>query len=575
MPIDGLMLHCLRKELSALVGARVDRVTQPERDEIVLYLFFRKNVRLLLSANASRPRVQLTETPRENPAQAPNFSMLLRKHLVGSKLLGVDQPGLERTLIFRFECRTDLHDIVEKRLIVEIMGRCSNIILTDAEGKIYDSIKQVDFSASSKRQILPGLFYELPPSQGKQLLRKEMAFPWGQKETVESWVTSHIEGLSPLVSRELAYRSTGSCDVSFDQISEEQKTAFWAFWSEICHCAEDQICFPQTVTTDRLRDVYCLDIFQYGHSSQIQRFETLSKALDAFYLERDRTEHLRRTSADLQKLLTVLTGRLSRKISLQQGELEQCAQADVYRLYGDLILSNLFCFQGRETLVRLPDYTSDPVREIEIPLNPSLSPSRNAQLYYKKYKKAQTAKQVLAEQIRLAREELAYTESVRDALARANDGEDIEAIRRELAESGYLKKAAGKRPRKDPPIRWERYRSADGFLILSGRNNLQNDMLTLRVAEKWDLWFHVKNAPGSHTVLLTKGKTPSNLAMTQAAVIAATNSSVSEGKNVAVDYTEIRNVRKPAGTRPGMVVYETYRTAYVNPDRALCENLKF
>ena len=251
------------------------------------------------------------------------------------------------------------------------------------------------------------------------------------------------------------------------------------------------------------------------------------------------------------------------------------AKAEEYRTFGDLILSNLYRFKGHECSVVLCDYTRDPPADVKIPLDPSLPPSRNAQNYYKKYKKAQTAKNVLKEQISLATEELEYLNSVSDALARASGLAELTDLRRELAEQGYLRKAASKRKGKErelsKPIQ---YVTSDGFTVLCGRNNLQNDTLTLRTAERRDVWFHVKNSPGSHVILISDGKEPTNEAMTEAAIIAATNSSVREGDNVAVDYTEVRNIRKPAGAKPGMVVYEIYRTAYVNPDAELCKRLK-
>ena len=576
MPIDGIMLRALKDELSSHAGARLDRITQPERDEVVLYFYSKgENRRLLLSANAVSARVQWIGYPKENPSYAPNFCMLLRKHLASARLIDVVQPGLERVLILRFDCKNDFYEAEEKHLIVEIMGRSSNLILTDGAGKIFDALRQVDLSSSSPRRILPGVLYQLPPSQNKISILEDFSFPVPDGEIrADRYLTQTFEGFSPLLSRELSYRAFGSCDADLSQFHD---FGVGKLSEEVLRLKErvlNREYVPTVLRSDAPKDFYCFPVTQYGASYACDSFDTCSAAMDVYFSEKDIADHIRRHSADISKLISTLLARLSRKIEAQRTELADSAKAEEYRIAGDLIISNLYRFKGHESSVVLPDYTKDPPEDVKIALDPSLSASRNAQIYYKRYKKAQTAKNVLKEQISLAEKELAYLNTVSDALSRASGLAELTDLRRELAGQGYLRKASSKRNAKDreqsKPLR---YVTDDGFTVLCGRNNLQNDTLTLSLADRRDLWFHVKNSPGSHAVLLAEGKTPSNEAMTQAAVIAATNSSLRESDNVAVDYTEIRNVRKPSGAKPGMVIYETYRTAYVDPDPTLCSRL--
>ncbi len=576
MPIDGIMLHALKDELSQHGGARLDRITQPERDEIVLYFYSKgENRRLLLSANAVAPRVQWIGYPKENPAYAPNFCMLLRKHLASARLIEVVQPGLERVLIFRFDCKNDFYEAVEKRLIIEIMGRASNLILTDGNGKIFDALRQVDLSSTSPRRILPGMTYTLPPSQNKISILSDYVFPSPQAgDRSDRFLTEHFEGFSPLISRELSYRAFGICDADLSSFSDGGVSALSTAVSRLKKLLLEGTYTPTVLRNEIPKDFYCFPIAQYEGVYTSDSYPTCSDAMDAYFSEKDLAEHIRRHSSDLTKLISNAISRLSRKIEALKRELADSSRADEYKVCGDLIVSNLYRFKGHEASVVLPDYTKDPPQDIKIILDPSLSASRNAQNYYKKYKKAQTAKNVLKEQIDLASQELEYLGSVSDALSRATSLAELGDLRRELAEQGYLRKVSSRKQGKERALSGPlRYTTSDGFTVLCGRNNLQNDTLSLRTADRRDIWFHVKNSPGSHTVLLLNGASPSDLAMTQAAVIAATNSSLRTGDNVAVDYTEIRNLRKPTGAKPGMVIYETYRTAYVDPSPELCSKL--
>ncbi|MBO5247941.1 MAG: NFACT family protein, partial [Clostridia bacterium] len=393
MPIDGIMLHALRDELSHHAGARLDRITQPERDEVVLYFYSKgENLRLLLSANAAAPRIQWIGYPKENPAYAPNFCMLLRKHLASARLIDAVQPGLERVLILRFDCKNDFYEAVEKHLIIEIMGRTSNLILTDGNGKIFDALRQVDLSSASPRRILPGVTYELPPSQNKISILDDFTFPNPDgDERADRFLTNRFEGFSPLLSREISYRVFGVCDADLSAYPEQGVPALSAAVAELKKKISSQAYVPTVLRGDTPKDFYCFPISQYGSSYTCSTYETCSAAMDDYYAEKDTADHIRRHSADISKLISTAVARLSRKIEMQRAELADSARAEEYKTYGDLILSNLYVFRGRESSVVLPDYSKDPVVDVKISLDPSLSPARNAQIYYKKYKKAQTA----------------------------------------------------------------------------------------------------------------------------------------------------------------------------------------
>ena len=381
MPIDGIMLRAIRDELSDHAGARLDRITQPERDEVVLYFYSKgENRRLLLSANAVSPRAQWIGYPKENPAYAPNFCMLLRKHLASARLIEAVQPGLERVLILRFDCKNDFYEAEEKRLIVEIMGRASNLILTDGKGKIFDALRQVDLSSSSPRRILPGVTYELPPSQNKISILEDFAVPIPDgEERSDRFLTGRFEGFSPLLSRELSYRAFGCCDADLSLLPQKGIPQLTRVIEELKENILSRAYRPSVLKGETPKDFYCFPIFQYGDAYPCEEYPTCSAAMDAYYSQKDTVEHIRRHSADISKFISNATARIARKIEAQMAELADSAKAEEYKTYGDLILSNLYLFKGHESSVVLPDYTKDPVQDLKIPLDPSLSASRNAQ----------------------------------------------------------------------------------------------------------------------------------------------------------------------------------------------------
>lgn len=576
MALDGAFLRHIRTELEQrLVGARVDRIHQPNREELVVAFRSRESAcRVLFSARANSARVHFTEIPLENPKQPPMLCMLLRKKLQGAKLTAIRQPELERLLHFDFDSINELGDRVTLTLTMEIMGKYSNIILSDEEGKIIDALKRVDAEMSSQRLVLPGLAYRLPPPQDKLCLLHHTA-----QEAVQAMrslprdmelskaLLAALQGVSPIVCREVAHQVGRGRELTIKTLDEEQLFRLQFFVQQLKETIVGLTGRPHMAVDLKKKpmDFSFMDIHQYGTAAVVREGESFSRLLDEFYREKDQQERMRVREQDLLRMLSNHAERLSRKIAAQQAELQTCAQRDTLRVAGNLISTNLYNLPKGAHSADLPDYYQEGQPLVHIKLDPALTPSQNAQKYYKEYRKAKTAEEKLQEQIALAEKELEYLDSVLDALARAESEQDLVEIRAELAEQGYLRTQRGKKNRKESPSAPMRFQVADGFTVLVGRNNRQNDQLTMRTANNNDVWFHTKNIPGSHTVLVTEGRAPTEAAMEQAAVLAARHSRARGSSQVPVDYTQIRHVSKPQGARPGMVIYVNYKTVFVNP----------
>lgn len=575
MAFDGAYLRHIRKELeAALLGARVDKVYQPNREEIVLTLRTRTDSRkLLLSARANSARVHLTERSIENPKQPPMLCMLLRKKLGGARLAALSQNELERALRLEFDAFNELGDAVRLSLVVEIMGRYSNVILVDQEGKILDALKRVDEDMSSERLVLPGLRYRSPPPQEKlcvldaspgEVLARLAQLP--PQPDVSQALLQSMQGVSPVVCRELAYRAGLEHSPDVAGAAAQRLRAELESFTETVRETSGAPCMVVRPDGKPL-DFSFLDIAQYGAGAQVSHPDTFSQLLDSFYGERDRIERRRAKSQDIQRVLTTAMERLSRKVNLQTEELRQCTDRERWKMYGDLIHANLYQLKKGETVARLENFYEEPAALVEIPLDPLLTPAQNAQQYYRNYQKARTAEEKLTQQIEQAKQELDYVDTVLEELSRAETEQDLNEVRQELAEQGYLspprnnahkhREAALQKPLE--------FHTSDGFLVLVGRNNRQNDRLTLKEARKDDVWFHVKNHPGSHAILVTGRREPTDLAMTQAAQIAAYFSRCRDSSQVPVDYAKVRHVSKPQGAKPGMVIYVHYQTTYVTP----------
>lgn len=583
MAIDGIFLSLLAREIEPLCGnARVDRVFQPARETLILALRAKGgNQKLLMSASSQTPRIQLTAGSYENPAAPPMFCMLLRKHLSGAKLCAVSQVSLDRILMLHFENRNELGDLVTLRLAVEIMGRHSNIILLGEDGKIIDAIKRVDLQTSSVRPVLPGLPYQLPPGQDKlsllesepeQVLERICSYP---ELPLHKAVMNAILGISPVVAGEIAGYALRGGEGIVSSLDAEQLSRLRFFLQEM----KERIAAGGTPTMlltkeGKPKDLCFLEITQYSGLMLTKHYESYSELLDAFFRERDLSERMHQRSGDLFRFLANTSERIERKLQHQREELLQSRDRDKLRVQADLINSNLYRLQKGETVARLENFYEPDSPLIDIPLDARLTPAQNAQRYYAEYRKADTAERMLKTLIEKGEAEYAYIDTVLDELLRATCEAELDAIREELIATGYMRRRGTgreKRPQKLGPVR---YRSSDGFQILQGRGNVQNDQLTMKDSQKGDIWFHTQNIPGSHVVIRTDGKPVPERTLEEAAKIAAYNSKAKQSSLVPVDYTEIRNVRKPAGARPGFVLYVNYQTAVVTPDEELCERLK-
>lgn len=578
MALDGAFLRHIKQELEEkLLGARVDKIHQPNREELVVAFRTRESgYKVLFSARANSARVHFTTIPLENPKQPPMLCMLLRKKLQGAKVVAIRQPELERLLHFDFDSINELGDHVILTLTMEIMGRYSNIILSDENGKIIDALKRVDAEMSSQRLVLPGLSYQLPPPQNKlcplstsqqQVVEALKALPKDME--LSKGFLSVLQGVSPIVCRELAHRVGRGAELTVKTMDEEQYFRAGFFYQQMKETIDQVSGKPYMAVNLQKKpmDFSFMEIRQYGTSAVVKEAETFSQLLDEFYRERDKQERMRVREQDLLRLLSTHSERLSRKINAQRGELEQCANRDALRVAGDLISASMYAISKGASNVDLPDFYQEDQPLVHIKLDPALTPSQNAQKYYKEYRKAKTAEEKLTEQIDLAGKELEYLESVLDALARAETERDLSEIRGELAEQGYLRVHRNKKEKPAAVSAPMRFTTSDGFTVLVGRNNRQNDKLTLKTANNNDIWFHTKNIPGSHTVLVTEGKAPTETAMEEAAKLAALHSRAKDSAQVPVDYTQIRNVSKPQGAKPGMVIYVNYKTIYVTPDK--------
>lgn len=579
------MLACVVSELKkSAVGGRVERIHQPELDEIIIQLrTVQGGRRLLINAGSRSPRIGYTALAKENPATPPNFCMLLRKHLGSARLKDIAQQGFERVVWLGFECRDELGFEGTKYLIAEVMGKYSNLILADASLRIINALRPVDFTTSSRRQVLPGMKYELPPPQDKadpmvtgreEFFAAVAAAPAGQK--AERFIIDTFIGISAALAREIVFRASRRTDAP---LSFCDKNRLWREFSEVFDVIREEKFAPTLISLEGQPVEYSfVDLTHYGAGTGRRHFESAGELLDAFYGERDQKFRLRQQAADMLRIMSVARARISRKLENQRGELADCARGEEYRRDADLITANLHAIKKGDTSALLVDYLdvkedgSYGVRVVK--LDPQLSPAGNAQRLYKKYNKLKHAKVELSRQIELGEAELVYIASVLDSLERAETSDDLAEIRDELFKAGYMSRAKNYAPPKKQKPGIMTFRTDGGYTVLCGRNNLQNEYITHQLASRDDYWFHVKGRPGAHVVLVRGGREPEETDFTQAARIAALYSSAKDGQNVAVDYTPVKHLKKTPGGRPGFVIYHTNWTAYVTPDPAETERLR-
>lgn len=570
MALDAPAVRCLVNEIAPLVtNGRIDKISQPEKDEIIIHIrTFEGKYKLLLSASSENPRIQLTEQSKQNPKTAPMFCMLLRKHIGSAKILSVEQIDFERIVKITFESYDEFGELTKKHIIAEIMGRHSNIILVNDDMKVLDSVKHVDFTMSSVRQILPGVTYQYPPVQAKTPLTEitsDTELVFSPAKSCDKALMDNISGISPLTSREIVYSVFKRTDIKVSELNLNKESALKAAVIRFAERIKNNEFAPCMLETNgRLADFSAINIKQYENSANVTEYESISRLLDDFYTMRDMRERMRQKSADLIKVLNNSIERVTKKLTLLEKTIADAENKERYKICGDLITANIYSINDGDKYASVRNYYADGMPEIEIPLDERLSPAQNAQRYYKKYAKCKVAETEAAKQLKAARENLDYLESTLSSLDNAENASDLTAIRSELIREGYIKrKTVSQKPAASKPMH---FISDEGFDVYVGKNNTQNDYLTLKFANSGDMWFHTKNIHGSHTVIkLGIDKNIPKSTMLFAAQLAAYYSKARNSSQVPVDYTQIKNVKKPNGAKPGMVIYDSYNTVYVTP----------
>ena len=577
MPFDAITMSALAAELrGALVGGKVDKIYQPTRDEVVLHMRTGQgNAKLLLSANPAHPRAQLTSISRENPETPPMFCMLMRKYFLGGRILEITQPPMERVLEFRFETLNDLGDRVERRVVLECIGRKSNLIMLDGAGRITDCMSRVDGDLSAQRPLMPGLFYQLPAPTGKlnmaamepAALRELVLGQAPEGEGQADWLLDTFSGISPLIARELEFQGGGSREGLAGRLEQLVNTVKEENFTPIVLKREEKAI-----------DFTFMPVLQYGTGVELCRYDSFSLLLDDYYAAREAQERVKQRGQDFIRSVTQARNRTAKKIANQEQDLARAANREQMRQFGDIITTNFYQMQKGQAVLRAQNYYDPDCAEVEIPLDPLLTPQQNAARYYKDYTKAKKAEEMLAIQLDKNRKELDYLDSVLQMITLSEGDRDLQEIRQELMDNGYLKqhkrKMTAKGRQKIVHSKPMEFRSSAGLTILVGKNNSQNDRLTLKDADKRDVWLHTQKIHGSHVILKTGGEEPDEQSLTEAAMLAAWFSQAKDSGQVPVDYTPVRVVRKPAGAKPGFVIYNTYRTMYVTPKEDVVKKLR-
>ncbi len=585
MALDGILLYGIAEELrKSLTGGRVEKVHQPEKDELHLLIRSQgENHKLLLSASANHARAHLTHIQKQNPITPPMFCMVLRKHLTGSRLISVKQPGMERILEFSFEGFNELGDVTVKTLTIEIMGRHSNIIFVDKEGKILDSVKHISEAISSVRQVLPGGVYAYPPSQGKlDPLTQDVESllgvfsDWDKSVNLDRRIAESFTGISKQSAAEIMFRAYGGNAMqTWDEASRGMLAkTFIDFFDEVRSFA-----FRPTLLIDdtqRPKDISPFPYHQYAHM-QLNTYNTFVEALDTYYLERDKGDRISQRTAHMNKVIKINLDRCEKKLAIQEQDILDAQNAEKYRLYGELLTANIYSLPSGVSEVSVHNYYDPDGSNLVIPMDSTKNPQKNAQHYFKLYGKSKTTLEKQKKMRTMNLQEIQYLESLTEHLSKASNELEILEIRQELMREGYIKRAPVKgkgKLKKSPTSKPHQYLSSDGFDIYVGKNNFQNDELTLKFASGNDLWLHTKVIPGSHVIVKSQGQEVPATTLKEAALLAAYYSKGRMSQNVPVDYCPRKNVKKPGGAKPGMVIYDHYNTFYVTPSEEEIAALK-
>ena len=567
MAFDAFFLSAVMDEVrEKTADARVDKIHQPSRDTVILQLKCREGrQKLLFALNPTAPRLHLTASNPENPAEPPMFCMLLRKHLLGARLTGMEQIPMERCAMFTFDCIDEMGDHVNKTLVAELMGRTCNLYLLSPEGRIIDCLRRIGLDESARRAALPGLMYQKP-----EPITKENPGDWEEKDYVNllagagadllsDRLMDHLGGLSPLVCREAALYAAGSTDARVEGMDAEtvaEKLNLF-FREHLNHPAPNYYC--QADGTPK-QFAFC-PIRQYGGCERAASFGQL---MDMYYTVRDRSDAMRQKSQSVRKTVQNLCTRITRKLAIQEKELAATFDRERLRQLGDIVTANIHRIVKGQTSISCEDFYDENMAVIDIPISPILSPQQNAAKFYKDYAKLKNAEKELTRQMELGEQELHYLKSVLEELNRAETDAELEEIKQELQAGGYLR-PDGKKKQKQAKLKPMAFTSTDGYQIYVGRNNRQNDELTFKAARKDDIWCHASKVHGSHVIISCAGVTPPDDTITQACQLAAYYAETTAGRNIPVDVTPVKQVKKVPGAKPDMVIYHTYRTVIVNP----------
>jgi predicted ribosome quality control (RQC) complex YloA/Tae2 family protein len=580
MALDGTLLYGLKNELeNLLIDGKVDKIHQPEKDEIHLLIRNQKiNYRLLLSAHSNYPRIHLTTMQKTNPKKAPSFCMLLRKTLQNGRIRSIEQPFFDRVIKITIDSYDELNILQPKELIVEMMGKHSNILLVDGEsGKIIDSIKRVGMEVSSLRQVLPGLSYEHPPLDKTSpfgidsLARFKETLTRSPKDSLIKGIFGNIIGFSPLISRELIERAGLDEDLSVRVVTDEGYYGLYQEYKKLLEALKSHTVSPAVyVDNDKPK---AFSIYPLTHLSIYQRkdFDRISQVLEFYYYTKDHKERLKQKSQDLRKTVNLKLQRLVNKYGKLEKDYKNAENAEEHKLKGDLVTANLHRMTKGDREIEVQNFYDPQLKTVKIPLNIRMSPSENAQKFYKKYNKAKIALIQIRKQQLQTRKEIEYLQGILSSIDHAQDLSDIEEIREELEEEKIVKAKKKSKNKKPSPAKPLAFETSQGLTVLVGKNNKQNDKITFKISGKEDLWFHVKDQPGSHTVMLLEGKEPSDQSILEAATLAAFYSKGQNATKVSVDYTQRKHVKSPKGAKPGMVIYDNFSTILVD---ALEENIK-
>lgn len=586
MALDGLVIHSIVNELSSkILGGKIDKVYQPEDDEILLQIRNNKeNFKLVLSASSSNPRVYFANNyKKENPITAPMFCMLFRKYIQNGIIVDISQIEFERIIKITVESFDELKEKTKKDIYIEIMGRHSNIILTHSlDNKIIDSIKRIPFSVSRVRQLLPGITYNLPPKQDKLNPLNSISkdnFINTLKEfngPLFKAIYSNFLGISPIISKEICFRSNLDYNINTTDLSLDNFNNLFNEFNNLFNSINNNKYNPCIVIDESINkviDFSCINLSLYKDLNFINN-NSISKILEDYYQTKDIKERIHQRSSDLRKSISIKLERLYNKLEKQNQELIDSENSEIFKIKGELLTSYIYMIEKGMESIEVSNFYDPEYKNIIISLNKNITPSENAQRYFKKYNKMKTAKKEITHQISISLDEINYLENIMLSIENCDNLLELLDIKEELIKEGFLRGKIKNKKDSKLTTKPNEFISSDGFKILVGKNNKQNDHLTLKVADNNDIWLHTKNIPGSHVIIKTDGRSVTDETIYEAAMLAAFFSKSKLSSQVPVDYTKKKNIKKPNGAKPGMVIYETNSTIYVTPTEELVTKLK-